>query len=82
VGGLKPIAERKGVTIAQLAIAWVLHHDEVTAAIVGSRKPEQLDSTLPASDIMLDADDMARIQHLIEQRDEDIRSITGQMHLQ
>jgi aryl-alcohol dehydrogenase-like predicted oxidoreductase len=75
VNGLKPIAERKGITIAQLAIAWVIHHEEVTSAIVGSRKPEQLESILPASDISLDENDMERIQQLIAQRDESIKMI-------
>ncbi len=42
---LKPIAEKHGRTLAQLAIAWVLRRPEVTAAIVGTRRPSQIEET-------------------------------------
>jgi aryl-alcohol dehydrogenase-like predicted oxidoreductase len=48
VAKLKSIAERNGRTVAQLAIAWVLRRPEVTAAIVGARKPSQIEETAPA----------------------------------
>jgi aryl-alcohol dehydrogenase-like predicted oxidoreductase len=41
VEGLKPIAERNAITLAQLAVSWVLRRKEVTAAIVGARRPGQ-----------------------------------------
>ena len=49
VEGLRAVAERSHRTVAQLAIAWVLRRSEVTAAIVGARKPAQLADTLGAS---------------------------------
>lgn len=43
VDKLRPIAERHGKTVGQLAIAWTLSHPAVTAAIVGARRPEQVE---------------------------------------
>lgn len=48
---LKPIAERLGITLAQLAVAWILRRPEVTAAIVGARRPDQIEGVAPAADI-------------------------------
>jgi aryl-alcohol dehydrogenase-like predicted oxidoreductase len=47
---LKVIAGWNGRTCAQLAISWVLRRSEVTAAIVGARKPAQIEETAPAGD--------------------------------
>jgi aryl-alcohol dehydrogenase-like predicted oxidoreductase len=54
VDRLRPIAERLGVPMAALAVAWVLAQEGVTAAIVGARRPEQVDGWLPAADLELD----------------------------
>jgi aryl-alcohol dehydrogenase (NADP+) len=56
VDGLRSIAERKGVSLAGLAIAWVLAQDGVTSAIVGASRPEQLDAALEATQIEIDAE--------------------------
>lgn len=69
---LRPIAERHGRTVAQLAIAWVLRRPlrlrsgqaEVTAAIVGARRPSQIEETAPAGDWALSAEDIAEIDAL------------------
>jgi aryl-alcohol dehydrogenase-like predicted oxidoreductase len=66
VEALKPIAERSGKTVAQLAIAWVLRKDEVTAAIVGARKQSQIEETVGAGDWVLDIDDIAEIEMLLK----------------
>ena len=66
--GLRPIAERNGKTLAQLAIAWVLRRPEVTAAIVGARRPSQIAGTAPAGDWVLSAEDVAEIDSLLAQR--------------
>jgi aryl-alcohol dehydrogenase-like predicted oxidoreductase len=52
---LRPVAEAAGLTLAQLALAWVLRDPRVAAAIVGASRPEQLDETLVASGVRLDA---------------------------
>ena len=58
---LRPIAERNGKTLAQLAIAWVLRRPELTAAIVGARRPDQIEETAAAGDWNLSAEDIAEI---------------------
>jgi aryl-alcohol dehydrogenase-like predicted oxidoreductase len=65
---LKPIAERNGKTLAQLSISWVLRRPEVTAAIVGARKPEQILETAPASDWDLNEEDIEQIEQLLAER--------------
>ncbi len=65
---LRPIAERNGKTLAQLSISWVLRRPEVTAAIVGARKPEQILETAPASDWDLNKEDIEQIEQLLAER--------------
>ena len=65
---LKEIAERNGKTLAQLAICWVLRRPEVTAAIVGARRPEQIAETAPASDWNLSEKDIEEIEKLLAER--------------
>jgi aryl-alcohol dehydrogenase-like predicted oxidoreductase len=69
IEGLRPIAERNGKTLAQLAIAWVLRRPEVTAAIVGARDPDQIEETVVAGEWRLTADDLAEIDSLLEERE-------------
>ena len=59
---LKPIAEQAGLTMPQLAIAWVLQNQNVAAALVGASRPEQLEDSVKASGVTLDADTMAAIE--------------------
>ena len=70
VESLRPIAERNGRTLAQLAIAWVLRRPEVTAAIVGARRPAQIEETAPAADWTLAAADIAEIDALLTKREQ------------
>ncbi|MFG6402931.1 aldo/keto reductase family protein [Microbacterium sp. P04] len=58
---LKPIAEQAGLSMPQMAIAWVLQNPNVAAALVGASRPEQLADTVKASGITLDADTLAAI---------------------
>jgi aryl-alcohol dehydrogenase-like predicted oxidoreductase len=67
---LRPIAERQGRTVAQLAIAWTLRRPEVTAAIVGARRPEQIEETAPASDWVLCEEDIATVDGLLDEREQ------------
>jgi aryl-alcohol dehydrogenase-like predicted oxidoreductase len=66
VEALEPIAARLGATVSALAIAWVLAVLGVTAAIVGGRRPSQLDDWLHADAIELDAKTLAEIDALLE----------------
>ncbi len=63
---LKRHAERRGWTVAQLAIAWPLATPDVDAAIVGARNPEQIEGTAPAGDIDLSARDREEIEEVLE----------------
>lgn len=65
VDGLRPIAERLGVTIAQLALAWNVHQPGVTGAIAGSRNPDHVRENAAAGDIDLDEDDLRALEDLL-----------------
>ena len=66
VEALEPIARRLDVPVSALAIAWVLAVPGVTGAIVGGRRPSQLDDWLDADAIELDAETLAEIDGLVE----------------
>ena len=68
VDRLKVIAARSGKTCAQLAVSWVLRRPEVTAAIVGARRPEQIAETAAASDWNLSKGDIEEIDQLLAER--------------
>lgn len=69
VAGLREIAKKHGKTVAQLAIAWTLRLPEVTAAIVGARRPAQIAETAGAGDWRLSEEDLAAIDKLLEKRE-------------
>lgn len=58
---LRPIAGELGLTLAQLAVAWVLNRPGVSAAILGASRPEQITENAAAVGVALDADTLARI---------------------
>jgi aryl-alcohol dehydrogenase-like predicted oxidoreductase len=58
---LVPVAEQAGLTMVQLALAWVLRRQNVTSAIVGASRPEQVHANASASGIVLDEDTLAAI---------------------
>jgi aryl-alcohol dehydrogenase-like predicted oxidoreductase len=62
---LAPIAERLGITMAQLALAWVLRDPNVASAIVGASRPEQVHDNASASGIELDDETLAEIDRAI-----------------
>jgi aryl-alcohol dehydrogenase-like predicted oxidoreductase len=53
---LKPLAEQAGLTLAQLSVAWVLQNSNVSAAIIGASRPEQVTENVKASGVKLDAE--------------------------
>lgn len=75
VEGITAIARKYDRTPAQLAIAWVLRRDEVTAAIVGARSRKQIEETVHAGDWQLSDDDIAEIDKLIEQHEAQIKGL-------
>jgi len=64
VDELRAFAAERGITVAQLAIAWTLANPAVHVAIVGARTPEQISATAPAAEVSLTADDLARIDEI------------------
>jgi aryl-alcohol dehydrogenase-like predicted oxidoreductase len=62
---LRPIADELGLTMAQLAVAWVLQNPNVAAALVGASRPEQVGENVKASGVKLDADVLTAIDKAI-----------------
>jgi aryl-alcohol dehydrogenase-like predicted oxidoreductase len=62
---LKPIAQEAGLTMPQLAVAWVLQNRNVSSAIVGATKPEQVRDNVKASGVVLDGAIMKRIDEAL-----------------
>ncbi|WEV77557.1 aldo/keto reductase family protein [Janibacter cremeus] len=65
VQGLRPIAEELDLTMAQLAVAWVLQNDNVSAAIIGASRPEQVEENVAASGVVLEPEVMTRIDDVL-----------------
>jgi aryl-alcohol dehydrogenase-like predicted oxidoreductase len=63
---LKPLADEAGLTMAQLAVAWVLSNPNVSSAIVGASRPEQVRDNVKAAGVRLDADVLERIDKALE----------------
>ncbi|MEU8094903.1 aldo/keto reductase family protein [Micromonospora chalcea] len=63
---LKPLAEQAGLTMAQLAVAWVLQNPNVASAIVGASRPEQVHDNVKAAGVKLDADLLKAIDEIVE----------------
>ena len=65
---LRPIADELGITLAQLAIAWVLREPNVAAAIIGASRPEQVDENVGAVGVEVDEATLARIDDVLGDR--------------
>ncbi len=65
IDGLKPLAEEKGVSLSQFALAWVVHQPGVTSPIIGPRTMEQLEDNLKALDVSISDDDRAKVDAVI-----------------
>jgi voltage-dependent potassium channel beta subunit len=62
---LRPVADEAGLTLSQLAVAWTLQNPNVSAAIVGASKPEQVRQNVRAAGVRLDAALLAKIDEII-----------------
>src|SRR3954447_12650999 len=65
VDRLRPVAEHAGLTMAELALAWVLRRPELASAIVGATRPEQVHANAKASGIELTPDTLAAIDEAL-----------------
>jgi aryl-alcohol dehydrogenase-like predicted oxidoreductase len=62
---LRPIADGVGLSLAQLAVAWVLQNDNVSAAIIGASRPEQVTENVKAAGVALDEATMNAIDEIV-----------------
>ncbi|MEU3981170.1 aldo/keto reductase [Streptomyces sp. NPDC026672] len=65
VDALRTVADRRGVSVAQIAIAWVLSRGEDIVPLVGARSRERLTESLGALDVVLDAADLAAVEEAV-----------------
>ncbi len=65
VQGLRPVADELGLSMAQLAVAWVLQNDNLACAIIGASRPEQIAENVAASGVEIPAELMARIDEVL-----------------
>ncbi|MGC5033206.1 aldo/keto reductase family protein [Micromonospora sp. DT229] len=63
---LRPLADQAGLSMAQLAIAWVLQNRNVSSAIIGASRPEQVHDNVKAAGVKLDADLLKAIDEIVE----------------
>jgi|SRR4249919_2399359 len=63
---LEPLAKEAGLSMPQLAVAWVLQNDNVASAIIGASRPEQVRDNAAASEVKLDDDLLAKIDNVLE----------------
>ncbi|MFW3613471.1 aldo/keto reductase [Billgrantia antri] len=64
VDAMRGIAEAKGVSVAQIALAWLLHQPAVTSVIVGAKRLDQLDDNIAAAQVTLSKDELAELDRV------------------
>lgn len=63
---MRKIGDAKGVSVARVALAWLLHKPYVTSVIIGAKRVEQLDDNIAAASLSLSADEMATLDKVSE----------------
>ncbi len=64
VDAMRPIAQTRGVSVAQIAIAWLLHQPQVTTVIIGAKGPDQLADNLAATAVTLSDDELRQLDEV------------------
>jgi len=64
IDAMEAVAARRGATVAQIALAWLLYQPSVTSVIIGAKNAGQLKDNLAASDVKLDADDLKQLDEV------------------
>jgi aryl-alcohol dehydrogenase-like predicted oxidoreductase len=62
IDAMRPIAQVHGVSVAQVALAWLLHQPQVTSVIIGAKRPEQLADNIAAAQLVLSAAELQQIE--------------------
>ncbi|BCU82734.1 aldo/keto reductase [Polycladomyces abyssicola] len=63
---LRPIAEELGLSLAQLALAWTLRQPNVSSAIIGASRPEQVEDNIKASGVVIPDEALAKIDEILQ----------------
>lgn len=61
IDAMRPMAEGRGVSVAQIALAWLLHQSVVTSVIIGAKRPDQLQDNLASTAVELSEDEMSTL---------------------
>ncbi len=61
---MHPMAEDKGITVARLALAWLLHQQAVTTVIIGAKRPEQLEDNLKAVAVQFSSEELQQLDNI------------------
>jgi len=61
IAAMRPIAQAHGVSVAQVALAWLLHQPQVTSVIIGAKRPDQLADNMGATQVTLTADELGSL---------------------
>ena len=64
IDAMRPMAEARGISVAQIALAWLLHQKTVTSVIVGAKRHEQLDDNIAAATVELSAEELATLDRV------------------
>jgi len=64
IDAMRPIAQAHGVSVAQVALAWLLHQPQVTSVIVGAKQPQQLADNLAATQVTLSGSELAALDEV------------------
>jgi aryl-alcohol dehydrogenase-like predicted oxidoreductase len=61
IDAMRPMAQQRGVSVAQIALAWLLHQPVVSTVIIGAKRVEQLDDNIAATQVKLSAEERAAL---------------------
>ncbi len=75
---LRVVAAKEDLSLSTMAVAWILARPEVTSAIVGARRPSQIETRAPAGHIELSPKVLAEIDAVLAERDKDLAEIEAQ----
>jgi aryl-alcohol dehydrogenase-like predicted oxidoreductase len=62
---LSTLAAENRITVAQLALAWILRHKEISSVIIGASRPEQIEENAKAIDVTLDENTLDAIDEVL-----------------
>jgi aryl-alcohol dehydrogenase-like predicted oxidoreductase len=64
IDAMRPLAKAHGVSVAQIALAWLLHQPQVTSVIIGAKRPEQLADNIASTRVALSTEEVARLDEV------------------